>query len=51
MNSPSLLIQFDSVTLTPIAVFPNGTTAEETTKLQDLADRMLKSIEEDNETN
>ncbi len=45
MNTPpSLLIQFDPDTWTP-TVFINGETDEETAKLQEIADKMLRSIE------
>ncbi len=45
---PFILIQFDPETLKPMAVFPNGSNDEETAKLQEIADKMLAAIQDDN---
>jgi hypothetical protein len=44
INVPFILIQYDPETRTPMAVFPNGRTAEETRKLTDLASRMIEAV-------
>ncbi|MCX5827678.1 MAG: hypothetical protein NTV58_06720 [Deltaproteobacteria bacterium] len=47
MTDPSLLIRFDPATWRPSSVCPVGQTDVETTRLRELADRMLDALAED----
>lgn len=45
--SPSFIIVFDSERWKPTAVIVNGKTDIETAKLQEIANKLLRAVEED----
>jgi hypothetical protein len=48
-DQPSLLIQFDPTIWKPTAIFTNGSTDEETAKLREITDKLLRALPLDRE--
>jgi hypothetical protein len=44
MSEPTILIQFNPETWTPLMIFYNGATDEETSKLKEIVITMLKAL-------
>ena len=46
MNTPTVTINFNPITLKPSMILPNGNTDTETAKILELVDKMLAAIED-----